>query len=254
MDEIIIDRYKEQFRIIGLNIANCREYRGYTQEELAREVGCSAELLNKIENNTASPHDVSLLLLLKICDALYTNLSFLFDGRKLRPKYYISILGWNKNQGRDSAQTYYYNCLEQEDMVAFLDDVYYARIFDSPEDATLYVKKFINALVSKYELNGYELSMRKKVLERLEFEARICCEVTHNVYDETSSIADIVYDINSMTIVDEKTGVTCGNPFPQEYLSEDKWKIQSEDTINKQITPYRNSLLTDVKQIDLNAQ
>lgn len=65
---------------IGNNIAVLRKKKGITQEELANELGVSAQAVSKWENNSSCP-DVSLLT--KIADYFVLALMLFFVRRKI---------------------------------------------------------------------------------------------------------------------------------------------------------------------------
>lgn len=61
---------------IGTRIKHTRLRRELTLKEVAERIGCSISTLSKIENRRSNP---SITLLHKICNALGTNMSRLFD-------------------------------------------------------------------------------------------------------------------------------------------------------------------------------
>ncbi|MDU4961611.1 MAG: helix-turn-helix transcriptional regulator [Sporomusaceae bacterium] len=65
------DKYKGYYREIGERITFYRQRRGMTQEELAIQINCSTQYLNKIENyDVASDFSWSIVWLFAIADAL----------------------------------------------------------------------------------------------------------------------------------------------------------------------------------------
>lgn len=72
--------FREQYRLLGLRIAYYRKRRGWTQEQLADEVGCSWSFLSQLEaNNSERIHAPSLYLLFKMAQVLEIPVSKLFE-------------------------------------------------------------------------------------------------------------------------------------------------------------------------------
>ncbi|MDD2955331.1 MAG: helix-turn-helix transcriptional regulator [Oscillospiraceae bacterium] len=74
------ERYRENYRRLGLKIAYYRKLRGYTQEQFAELIGKSWSFLSQIEaNNGKTVKGVSLETLFQISDALTVPISKLFE-------------------------------------------------------------------------------------------------------------------------------------------------------------------------------
>ena len=75
------EKYREQFRILGLKIAYYRKLRGLTQEQMAEAIGRSLSFVSQIEaNNAREVKGISLETLFKISSALEIPVSKLFDS------------------------------------------------------------------------------------------------------------------------------------------------------------------------------
>lgn len=72
------EKYAQQYREIGLNIAKYRKLRGLSQIELAEKVEVSRTHLSNIEASKM-PTSISLDLLFKIADVLEIDIRKLFD-------------------------------------------------------------------------------------------------------------------------------------------------------------------------------
>ncbi|WP_325285292.1 helix-turn-helix domain-containing protein [Dysosmobacter sp.] len=74
------EEFREQYRLLGLRIAYYRKRKGWTQEQLADEVGCSWSFLSQLEsNNSDRIHAPSLYMLFKIAQVLDVPASKLFE-------------------------------------------------------------------------------------------------------------------------------------------------------------------------------
>lgn len=74
------EKYRENYRLLGLRIAYYRKVRGYTQEQLAEMIGKSWSFLSQIEaNNGAKLKGISLETLFSIAEALQVPAGRLFD-------------------------------------------------------------------------------------------------------------------------------------------------------------------------------
>ncbi len=74
------EKYRENYRLLGLRIAYYRKVRGYTQEQLAEMIGKSWSFLSQIEaNNGARLKGLSLETLFSIAEALQIPAGRLFD-------------------------------------------------------------------------------------------------------------------------------------------------------------------------------
>lgn len=74
------EKYRENYRLLGLRIAYYRKVRGYTQEQLAEMIGKSWSFLSQIEaNNGARLKGISLDTLFSIAEALQVPAGRLFD-------------------------------------------------------------------------------------------------------------------------------------------------------------------------------
>ena len=71
-------KYKEQYRKLGLNIAYYRKERGFSQLQLADKVDISRTHMSRIENNDCA---VSLDVIFRIADSLDIPVSKLFEFR-----------------------------------------------------------------------------------------------------------------------------------------------------------------------------
>lgn len=121
--------------------------------------------------------------------------------------YSISIIGWNRSKGINSARTMYYHCWPNEGNIWFDECQISAHKFASPEMAKKWGKMTIKDLVKQYELDGSEMIIRRDRNNILSY-----------------IFADMVYDIGSMIIVDDETDLAYGCPIPQEYLLSSAWK------------------------------
>jgi transcriptional regulator with XRE-family HTH domain len=75
------EKYREQFRILGLKIAYYRKLRGLTQEQMAEAIGRSLSFVSQIEaNNAREVKGISLETLFKISSVLEIPVSKLFDS------------------------------------------------------------------------------------------------------------------------------------------------------------------------------
>ncbi|BAK97265.1 putative Xre family DNA-binding protein [Oscillibacter valericigenes Sjm18-20] len=74
------EKYRENYRLLGLRIAYYRKVRGYTQEQLAEMIGKSWSFLSQIEaNNGAKLKGISLETLFSIAEVLQVPAGRLFD-------------------------------------------------------------------------------------------------------------------------------------------------------------------------------
>ncbi|MEA4994211.1 MAG: helix-turn-helix transcriptional regulator [Oscillibacter sp.] len=74
------EKYRENYRLLGLRIAYYRKVRGYTQEQLAEMIGKSWSFLSQIEaNNGTRLKGLSLETLFSIAEALQVSAGRLFD-------------------------------------------------------------------------------------------------------------------------------------------------------------------------------
>ncbi len=74
------EKYRENYRLLGLRIAYYRKVRGYTQEQLTEMIGKSWSFLSQIEaNNGARLKGLSLETLFSIAEALQVPAGRLFD-------------------------------------------------------------------------------------------------------------------------------------------------------------------------------
>lgn len=74
------EEFREQYRLLGLRIAYYRKKKGWTQEQLADEVGCSWSFLSQLEaNNSERIHSPSLYMLFKMAQVLNVSVSKLFE-------------------------------------------------------------------------------------------------------------------------------------------------------------------------------
>ena len=74
------EEFRDQYRLLGLRIAYYRKRKGWTQEQLADEVGCSWSFLSQLEsNNSDRIHAPSLYMLFKIAQVLDVPASKLFE-------------------------------------------------------------------------------------------------------------------------------------------------------------------------------
>jgi transcriptional regulator with XRE-family HTH domain len=75
------EKYREQFRVLGLKIAYYRKLRGLTQEQMAEAIGRSLSFVSQIEaNNAREVKGISLETLFKISSVLEIPVSKLFDS------------------------------------------------------------------------------------------------------------------------------------------------------------------------------
>ncbi len=69
--EILREKYRERYRLLGLRIAYYRKKRGYTQEQFAELIGKSWSFISQVEaNNGATVKGISLDTLFSMADAL----------------------------------------------------------------------------------------------------------------------------------------------------------------------------------------
>ena len=69
--DILREKYRERYRILGLRIAYYRKCKGYTQEQFAERIGKSWSFISQVEaNNGATIKGISLDTLFCISDAL----------------------------------------------------------------------------------------------------------------------------------------------------------------------------------------
>lgn len=74
------EKYRENYRLLGLRIAYYRKVRGYTQEQLAEMIGKSWSFLSQIEaNNDTRLKGLSLETLFSIAEVLQVPAGRLFD-------------------------------------------------------------------------------------------------------------------------------------------------------------------------------
>lgn len=74
------EKYRENYRLLGLRIAYYRKVRGYTQEQLAEMIGKSWSFLSQVEaNNGANLKGISLETLFSIAEVLQVPAGRLFD-------------------------------------------------------------------------------------------------------------------------------------------------------------------------------
>ena len=69
--EIVHEKYRERYRLLGLRIAYYRKRKGYTQEQFAELIGKSWSFISQVEaNNGATLKGISLDTLFSMSDAL----------------------------------------------------------------------------------------------------------------------------------------------------------------------------------------
>ena len=74
--DILREKYREHYRILGLRIAYYRKCKGYTQEQLAERIGKSWSFISQVEaNNGATVKGISLDTLFCISDVLEVPVS-----------------------------------------------------------------------------------------------------------------------------------------------------------------------------------
>lgn len=74
------EKYRENYRLLGLRIAYYRKVRGYTQEQLAEMIGKSWSFLSQVEaNNGTKLKGISLETLFSIAEVLQVPAGRLFD-------------------------------------------------------------------------------------------------------------------------------------------------------------------------------
>ena len=74
------ERYRENYRLLGLKIAYYRKRKGYTQEQFAETIGKSWSFISQIEaNNGIQLKGVSLATLFQIAEALEVPVYRLFE-------------------------------------------------------------------------------------------------------------------------------------------------------------------------------
>lgn len=82
--------------------------------------------------------------------------------------------------------------------------------FESPETAKALGRMIAKELITQYELDGSEMTIR------------------YNYDNITSYIfTNMVYDIGSMVIIDDETDLKYGCPIPQKYLLDIAWVSQT---------------------------
>ena len=75
-----METYREQYRMLGLRIAYYRKKANWTQEQFAKQVGCSPGFLSQIESNSGKYiKGISLPMLLRIAEVLDIHVSKLFE-------------------------------------------------------------------------------------------------------------------------------------------------------------------------------
>lgn len=80
MVSYIANQYREKYRLLGIRIAYYRKRKGYTQEQLAEQIGMSWSFLSQIEaNNGAVTKGMSLNTLFSIAETLKVTPSQLLD-------------------------------------------------------------------------------------------------------------------------------------------------------------------------------
>ncbi len=57
------ERFREQYRRIGKNISEYRHLRGYTQVQLAEQIGITANYLSQIERGRREKYSIQVLIL-----------------------------------------------------------------------------------------------------------------------------------------------------------------------------------------------
>jgi len=72
-------RYREQYKLLGLNIAYYRKSKGFSQMKFAEIIDISRTHMNRIENAECA---VSLDVLFSISEALGIHVGQLFDFRQ----------------------------------------------------------------------------------------------------------------------------------------------------------------------------
>lgn len=79
-DDFLQEKYRRNYQLLGLRIAYYRKLRGYTQEQLAEQIGKSWSFLSQVEaNNGAAIKGVSLETLFSLSEALQIPVSRFFD-------------------------------------------------------------------------------------------------------------------------------------------------------------------------------
>lgn len=74
------EKYRENYRRLGLRIAYYRKLRGYTQEQLAELIGKSWSFLSQVEaNNGAILKGISLDTLFSLSEALEVPVGKFFE-------------------------------------------------------------------------------------------------------------------------------------------------------------------------------
>ena len=69
--EIVHEKYRERYRLLGVRIAYYRKRKGYTQEQFAELIGKSWSFISQVEaNNGATLKGISLDTLFSMSDAL----------------------------------------------------------------------------------------------------------------------------------------------------------------------------------------
>lgn len=75
-----MNKHSDELKMLGLNISFYRKYRGYSQSKLAEMIDISRTHMSRIETAQC---EVSIHILLDICEALQISPKELFDWHKI---------------------------------------------------------------------------------------------------------------------------------------------------------------------------
>ena len=74
------ERFREQYRVLGLRIAYYRRKKNMTQQQLADSVDCNTSFIGQLESNNGDRiHSPSLYTLFRIAEVLEIPVSKLFE-------------------------------------------------------------------------------------------------------------------------------------------------------------------------------
>lgn len=74
------ERFREQYRVLGLRIAYYRRKKNMTQQQLADAVDCNTSFIGQLESNNGDRiHAPSLYTLFRIAECLEIPVSNLFE-------------------------------------------------------------------------------------------------------------------------------------------------------------------------------
>lgn len=74
------ERFREQYRVLGLRIAYYRRKKNMTQQQLADAVDCNTSFIGQLESNNGDRiHAPSLYTLFRIAESLDIPVSKLFE-------------------------------------------------------------------------------------------------------------------------------------------------------------------------------